>query len=395
MPQTPQDVLALAQDSAARIVDLRFCDLPGLMQHFSIPVEELTEEGIASGYGFDGSSIRGFQAIHESDMLLMPDPTTAVMDPFREVPTLQMHCFVTDPLTRESYSRDPRHIASKAEAHLRATGVAEVSYWGPELEFYIFDGARFDQNQHEGYYHIESVEGVWASGHPGSRGYRPRYKEGYFPVPPMDQHQDLRSEMALTVQAHRGRPSPLASSQRPTPRRPRPCRRRVRGRQTRRAPRANHPFRSRLKYLHPQVLTIAPPRRCFVYHFIDFPAYRFRAGAHHRVGSDYRRTNMPGLGPRRPGRAKATWPEPTLTRPARWRQPPPPPAAPPDGSVRARPPARGCAWLLFPKRPASPAREQPRERRPAQSRPASETACCVRRACPARRRYVAVLAPPG
>jgi len=199
MPQTPQDVLALAQDSAARIVDLRFCDLPGLMQHFSIPVEELTEEGIASGYGFDGSSIRGFQAIHESDMLLMPDPTTAVMDPFREVPTLQMHCFVTDPLTRESYSRDPRHIASKAEAHLRATGVAEVSYWGPELEFYIFDGARFDQNQHEGYYHIESVEGVWASGHPGSRGYRPRYKEGYFPVPPMDQHQDLRSEMALTL----------------------------------------------------------------------------------------------------------------------------------------------------------------------------------------------------
>ena len=199
MPETPQDVLALAQDNGARIVDLRFCDLPGLMQHFSIPVEELTEEGIESGYGFDGSSIRGFQAIHESDMLLMPDPTTAVMDPFREVPTLQMHCFVADPMTRASYSRDPRYIARKAEAHLRETGIADVSYWGPELEFYIFDGARFDQNQHEGYYHIESVEGVWASGQPGSRGYRPRYKEGYFPVPPMDQHQDLRSEMALTL----------------------------------------------------------------------------------------------------------------------------------------------------------------------------------------------------
>ena len=199
MPETPQGVLALAQESSARIVDLRFCDLPGLMQHFSIPVEELTEEGIESGYGFDGSSIRGFQAIHESDMLLMPDPATAVMDPFRDVPTLQMHCFVVDPITRESYSRDPRHIARKAEAHLQETGIADVSYWGPELEFYIFDGARFDQNQHEGYYHIESVEGVWASGHPGSRGYRPRYKEGYFPVPPMDQHQDLRSEMALTL----------------------------------------------------------------------------------------------------------------------------------------------------------------------------------------------------
>ena len=199
MPETPQDVLALAQDRGARMVDLRFCDLPGLMQHFSIPVEELTEDGMESGYGFDGSSIRGFQAIHESDMLLLPDPATAVMDPFREVPTLQIHCFVADPITLESYSRDPRYVAQKAESHLRATDIADVSYWGPELEFYIFDGARFDQNQHEGYYHIESVEGVWASGQPGSRGYRPRYKEGYFPVPPMDQHQDLRSEMALTL----------------------------------------------------------------------------------------------------------------------------------------------------------------------------------------------------
>jgi glutamine synthetase len=201
MPETSHDVVALAHSADARIVDLRFCDLPGLMQHFSIPVEELTEEGIESGYGFDGSSIRGFQAIHESDMLLMPDPSTAVMDPFREVPTLQIHCFVVDPITRESYSRDPRYIARKAEEHLKETGIAEVSYWGPELEFYIFDGARFDQNQHEGYYHIESVEGVWASGDQGSRGYRPRYKEGYFPVPPMDQHQDLRSEMALTLMA--------------------------------------------------------------------------------------------------------------------------------------------------------------------------------------------------
>jgi glutamine synthetase len=114
MPETPQDVLALAQEQAARIVDLRFCDLPGLMQHFSIPVEELTEEAVESGYGFDGSSIRGFQAIHESDMLLMLDPRTAVMDPFREVPTMQIHCFVTDPMTGENYSRDPRYVARKA-----------------------------------------------------------------------------------------------------------------------------------------------------------------------------------------------------------------------------------------------------------------------------------------
>src|SRR2546426_10231113 len=132
MAETPKDVLALAKDSGVKIVDLRFCDLPGLMQHFSMPVSELTEDSFADGFGFDGSSIRGFQAIHESDMLLMPDPTTAVLDPFREVPTLQMHCFVTDPLTRENYSRDPRYIARKAEGNLRATGGADVSYGGPE-----------------------------------------------------------------------------------------------------------------------------------------------------------------------------------------------------------------------------------------------------------------------
>jgi glutamine synthetase len=199
MAETPKDVLALAKDSGVKIVDLRFCDLPGLMQHFSMPVSELTEDSFADGFGFDGSSIRGFQAIHESDMLLMPDPTTAVLDPFREVPTLLINCFIEDPITRQPYSRDPRYIAKKAQERLIATGVADTSYWGPELEFYIFDEARFDQNQHEGYYHIDSTEGVWGSGNPGARGYRPRYKEGYFPVPPMDQNQDLRSEMILTM----------------------------------------------------------------------------------------------------------------------------------------------------------------------------------------------------
>jgi len=196
---TPKDVLKLAKDNGVQIVDFRFCDLPGLMQHFSVPVEQLTEEGFAEGYGFDGSSIRGFQQIQESDMLLFPDPTTAVMDPFRQHPTLMINCFVKDPITGESYSRDPRYIAKKAEDHLKGSGMADISYWGPECEFYIFDEARFDQNQHSGYYFIDSSEGVWGSGEPGARGYRPRYKEGYFPVPPMDQYQDLRSEMILVM----------------------------------------------------------------------------------------------------------------------------------------------------------------------------------------------------
>jgi glutamine synthetase len=203
---TPKDVMSLAKDAGAQIVDLRFCDLPGLMQHFSIPMSELKEEDFDSGFGFDGSSIRGFQEIQESDMLLLPDADTAYMDPFLQHPTLVIHCFVKDPVTGEMYSRDPRYIARKAELYLQQTGIAEISYWGPECEFYIFDSIRFDQNQHEGYYHIDAVEGVWNSGAERditgqpNRGYKPRYKEGYFPVPPMDHYQDLRSEMLLNLQ---------------------------------------------------------------------------------------------------------------------------------------------------------------------------------------------------
>ena len=205
----PKDVLAMAKEAAAQVVDLRFCDLPGLMQHFSVPISQLSEESFETGYGFDGSSIRGFQEIQESDMLLVPDPDAAYIDPFLEHSTLVIHCFVRDPVTGEMYSRDPRFIARKAELYLRQTGIADISYWGPELEFYIFDSARFDQNQHEGYYHIDSVEGVWGSGRvwePGKEGealnlgYKPRYKEGYFPVPPMDHFQDLRTEMVLNLQ---------------------------------------------------------------------------------------------------------------------------------------------------------------------------------------------------
>jgi glutamine synthetase len=200
---TPKDVLALAKDGGAQIVDLRFCDLPGLMQHFSVPIGELDESSFEDGFGFDGSSIRGFQEIQESDMLLVPDTEGAYIDPFLEHPTLVLSCFVKDPVTTEWYSRDPRYVAKKAEAYLKQTGIAETSYWGPECEFYIFDSIRFDQNQHEGYYHIDAVEGVWNSGaEEGGHnlGYKPRYKEGYFPLPPMDHYQDLRSQMVLNLQ---------------------------------------------------------------------------------------------------------------------------------------------------------------------------------------------------
>jgi glutamine synthetase len=200
---TPKDVLALAKDADAQVVDLRFCDLPGLMQHFSIPVSELTEESFEDGFGFDGSSIRGFQEIQESDMLLVPDASTAFIDPFTTHSTLVINCFVRDPVTGEMYTRDPRYIARKAELYVKQSGIAETSYWGPELEFYIFDSIRFDQNQHEGYYHIDAVEGAWNSGaeEAGKNlGYKPRYKEGYFPVPPMDHYQDLRSEMAANLE---------------------------------------------------------------------------------------------------------------------------------------------------------------------------------------------------
>src|SRR6266513_97639 len=200
---TAKDVLALATDAGAQIVDLRFCDLPGLMQHFSIPMGELSEENFAAGFGFDGSSIRGFQEIQESDMLLVPDANGTFIDPFLKVPTLVVNCFVKDPVTGEMYSRDPRGIARKAEMHLTQTGIAQTSYWGPECEFYIFDSIRFDQNAHEGYYYIDSVAGIWNSGaEEGGHnlGYKPRHKEGYFPLPPMDHYQDLRSEMLLNLQ---------------------------------------------------------------------------------------------------------------------------------------------------------------------------------------------------
>ncbi len=197
-----KEVIAYAKELGLKIVDYKFVDLPGTWQHFSSPIEELDESVFAEGVGFDGSSIRGFQQIHESDMLLVPDPTTAVADPVCGVPTLSIVCDVVDPLTHQPYPRDPRFIARKAEAYLKATGIADTSYWGPEAEFFIFDSVRFEQTQYHGYYYIDSDEGIWNSGRDGGApnlGHRPRWKEGYFPVAPADQLQDFRSEVILKL----------------------------------------------------------------------------------------------------------------------------------------------------------------------------------------------------
>ena len=197
---TPKEVLEFAKKNDARALDLRFTDLPGLWQHVSYPIGELEESSFEDGFGIDGSSIRGWAAINESDMLLIPDPTTCFMDPFFDVPTLVMTCVAQDPITRQHYERDPRWIALKAEAYLKSTGIADTAYFGAEAEFFIFDNVCFDQNQREGYYHIDAEEGRWNSGRrENNLGYRPRYKEGYFPVPPMDHHQDLRAEMVETM----------------------------------------------------------------------------------------------------------------------------------------------------------------------------------------------------
>lgn len=195
---SPADVMKAISDGGVQFVDLRFCDLPGQVQHFTVPASQLTEAGFDEGFGFDGSSIRGFQEIQESDMLLSPDPETAHLDPFLEHPTMLIYCFVKDPVTGQPYSKDPRYVAQKAEQYLLGTGIADTSYWGPEAEFYIFDSARFEQNQFSAFYEVDSIEGAWNSGadEPGGNlAYKPHYQEGYFPVPPTDHYQDMRSEM--------------------------------------------------------------------------------------------------------------------------------------------------------------------------------------------------------
>lgn len=204
-PRNAGEVIELIKQRAVQVVDLRFTDLPGLWQHFSITLPEVNDELFEAGIGFDGSSIRGFQEIHESDMLVRPDPGTAFIDPFCSTTTLALICDVIDPVQKGPYSRDPRYIAKKAERHLQHSGLATTCYFGPELEFFIFDSIRFGQDQHSGYYHVESTEGEWASGRDegayggGNLGYKQRYKEGYFPVPPHDTLQDIRSEIVLAL----------------------------------------------------------------------------------------------------------------------------------------------------------------------------------------------------
>ena len=197
-----KELLKYVSDKGIQMVDLRFVDLPGLWQHFSITSKEVDEGMFEEGVGFDGSSIRGFQAIEESDMLLIPDTTTAFEDPFTKHKTLNVICNVQDPITGEKYTRDPRHIAQKAENYLTSTGIGDTAYFGPEPEFFVLDDIRFDQSHNYGYYYIDSKEGFWNSGkeEEPNLGYKPRYKQGYFPVPPMDSLQDIRSEMVIELE---------------------------------------------------------------------------------------------------------------------------------------------------------------------------------------------------
>ncbi len=198
---TPKEVLALCREKNVKAVDLRFMDFPGIWQHFTIPVDKLVEDVFEEGLGFDGSSIRGWQAINESDMLVIPQPETAVLDPFTTLPTLSMICNIQDPITREDYSRDPRNVARKAANYLKSTGIGDTCYMGPELEFFIFDDVRYDQNTQSSYFFIDSMEGQWNRGREEkpNLGNKLRYKEGYFPVPPADQLMDIRNEMMQTL----------------------------------------------------------------------------------------------------------------------------------------------------------------------------------------------------
>src|SRR3954465_4165585 len=193
-------VLEFAKKNGAKLLDLRFTDLPGLWQHVSYPINQLSVDSFEEGFGMDGSSIRGWAAINESDMLLVPDPNTAFIDPFYETKTLVMTADVIDPITRQHYDRDPRWIGHKAEMYHKNSGLADTAYFGAEAEFFIFDNVRFDQNAHSGFYFIDAEEGRWNSAREQNNlGYRPRYKEGYFSAPPTDHHQDLRAEMVETM----------------------------------------------------------------------------------------------------------------------------------------------------------------------------------------------------
>jgi len=200
---TPKDVVAFAKDKRVQMIDLKFMDFVGIWQHFSIPLSEFEESIFEEGLGFDGSSIRGWASIHASDMLVVPDVTTAVMDPCMPDPTLSLICNIVDPITKEAYSRDPRNICQKAERYLKSTGIADTAYFGPEPEFFIFDEVRYDNGPNAAFYKIDSDEGQWNTGREeagGNLGYKPRFKGGYFPVGPTDKQQDLRTEMCRVME---------------------------------------------------------------------------------------------------------------------------------------------------------------------------------------------------
>ncbi|MBW2175991.1 MAG: type I glutamate--ammonia ligase [Deltaproteobacteria bacterium] len=200
---TPKEVLEMAKEKEAKVVDLRFMDFPGVWQHFTVPLSELDESSFEDGYGFDGSSIRGWQPIDASDMLVIPDPVTAKIDPFYKESTLVLIGNIFDPVTREQYSRDPRYIAQKADNYVKSTGIGDTTYIGPEAEFFILDDVTFESSKHRAFYKIDSIEGAWNTSRDEgpNLGYKPRHKEGYFPVPPMDKFQDLRTEMLLVLES--------------------------------------------------------------------------------------------------------------------------------------------------------------------------------------------------
>ncbi len=209
---TPQEILNMISEKSVKFVDFKFQDFPGTWQHFTVPAHCLEVESFEDGFGFDGSSIRGWQAINESDMLILPDPTTAFIDPFMQIPTVSLTCSILDPITKQRYTRDPRNVTLKCEEYIKSTGIADTIFFGPEAEFFIFDSVRFGQEPNFGMYEIDSVEGIWNSSADlpeGNLGHRPRHKEGYFPVSPVDTLQDIRSEMVqmlmslgVDVEAH-------------------------------------------------------------------------------------------------------------------------------------------------------------------------------------------------
>jgi glutamine synthetase len=202
----PKEVMEFAKKNGVKFVDLKFLDFPGIWQHYTKPIAECSDAMFEEGFGFDGSSIRGWAEIHASDMLVKPDASTAVIDPFVQEKTLSLICNIFDPITHEAYSRDPRNIAKKAEAYLKSTGIGDTAYVGPEAEFFIFDDVRYEQGPNHAFYSVDSIEGTWNTGRDErpNLGYKPRFKEGYFPVAPTDSQMDLRNEMCLVMSEQLG-----------------------------------------------------------------------------------------------------------------------------------------------------------------------------------------------